>query len=339
VYYAHQAGRLGLGVGEFMQAGVRSSYYSHLADVTRRTAILDVAWLGGTLRTLLIFTFAYIAARLAAAGHRRAVVVGVPAAAIGSWLLPWIGAGESSFAVGAFADTSSATAWALTCLALAAAVRAPAGAVPSRGELARLALVAVFPLAAWMAFATYELRFLAPAWPGLLALLAVCATPAVAGLAQTRLLALAPVVGVVVAVSFNVYNLDGLHRSGWDQWRRTPPARRFDAHTTRAIVLPALAHALETVGPLMSAQDKLFTPEGAFSFFYPGRVDQAYPTTCEQLDGYRALVLTTDEGSRAYMRDFLHVSGDPAHWASCARPRLRQLTDGTDGYAVFSIAG
>ena len=61
-------------------------------------------------------------------------------------------------------------------------------------------------------------------------------------------------------------------------------------------------------------------------------------TSCSQLDGYRAFVLTTDEGSRAYMRDFLHVSGDPSYWASCKRPRLRQLTDGADGYAVFRIA-
>ena len=339
VYYVHQAGLLGLGVSAFLQSGVRSAYYSHLADVTRRSAILDAAWFGSALRTLLIFTFVYVVLRVVGVGHVRAAFAGVPAAAIGAWLLPWIGARESHPAVGAFTSASSAIAWALTCGVLIAAVRAPPDSIPSRRELAMLALVAVGPVVAWMAYATYELRFLAPAWPGLLALTAVSATPAVAALAVRPALALAPIVGLVVAVSFNVYNVDGLHRSGWDQWRRTPAAKRFDVDTTRAIVLPALAHALGKLRTFVGPSDKLFTPEGAFSFFYPGRVDQAYPTACSQLAGYRAFVLTTDQGSRAYMQDFLHVSGDPSHWAGCEGPRLRQLTDGADGYAVFSVAG
>jgi hypothetical protein len=39
------------------------------------------------------------------------------------------------------------------------------------------------------------------------------------------------------------------------------------------------------------------------------------------------------------MERFLHVSGDPAWWAKCSDPALVQLTDGSDGYAVFRVEG
>ena len=51
----------------------------------------------------------------------------------------------------------------------------------------------------------------------------------------------------------------------------------------------------------------------------------------------RIAVLTTDEGTKSYMRDFLHVSPEPSFWASCAQPHLTQLTDGSKGYAVFRV--
>ena len=81
----------------------------------------------------------------------------------------------------------------------------------------------------------------------------------------------------------------------------------------------------------------LLSPEGAFRFFYPGRVEQAYPNSCADLHRFAVFVLTTDQGSRDYMERFLHVSSDPAYWASCAQPHLRQLTDGSEGYAVYDI--
>jgi hypothetical protein len=48
-------------------------------------------------------------------------------------------------------------------------------------------------------------------------------------------------------------------------------------------------------------------------------------------------VLATDEGSKRYMQDFLHVSGEPSFWAACSSPHLTQLSDGSEGYAVFRV--
>jgi hypothetical protein len=167
--------------------------------------------------------------------------------------------------------------------------------------------------------------------------MAVCAAPAVAALARVPVLALAPIAALIAAVSLNVYNLDGLGRSGWDQWRRTQSAHRFDYDQTRAIVLPDLSKVLVVVRPLMRPHDRLFSPEGAFRFFFPGRVEQSWPTSCGELQGFRVLVLSIDQGSRSYMQDFLHVSGDPSYWAACKQPQLRLLPSGAQGYAAFAI--
>ena len=99
----------------------------------------------------------------------------------------------------------------------------------------------------------------------------------------------------------------------------------------------AFSRALVVVRREMRPGDELVSPEGAFRFFYPGHVEQAYPNSCEYLHRFRVLVLTTDQGSKRYMEDFLHVSGEPSFWAHCGAPHLTQLTDGSEGYAVFRI--
>jgi hypothetical protein len=91
------------------------------------------------------------------------------------------------------------------------------------------------------------------------------------------------------------------------------------------------------VQPQMRAHDLLISPEGAFRFFYPGRVEQSFPNGCAGLSRFRVFVLLTDEGSKRYMQDFLHISPEPSFWAACKAPRLTQLTDGSEGYAVFRI--
>ena len=263
----------------------------------------------------------------------------VPGVVFLSWLLPWVANRESHVTVGALANPTSVVAWLLTCAVLAAALLAPPTAVPDRRELAQFALWMLGPLVAWMTFATYDERLLSAAWPGLLGLMAVCAVPGIAALTRVRyrFVALVPVAALVLVVALNIYNIDGLQRSGWDQWRRTAAARQFDVDTTRRIVLPALSRALDVVRPQMGPTDRLLSPEGAFAFYFPGRVEQTFPIACDNLSRFRVFVLATDEGSKRYMEDFLHVSGEPSFWAACATPHLTQLSDGSEGYAVFRV--
>ena len=146
-----------------------------------------------------------------------------------------------------------------------------------------------------------------------------------------------PFVLFAIVVAENVYNLDGLQKSGWSEVRRTPASDWLDKPTMRAIVMPAFSRALEVVRPQMRRGDLLVSPEGAFRFFFPGHVEQSYPNSCDFLHRFRVFVLTTDEGSKRYMEQFLHVSGEPSYWAACKQPHLKQLTDGSEGYAVFRV--
>src|SRR5207245_3400450 len=142
-------------------------------------------------------------------------------------------------------------------------------------------------------------------------LVALSALPAAKALADRGALALAvPFALFAIVVAENVYNLDGLQKSGWSEVRRTPSADWFDRPTMRAIVMPAFSRALEVVRRQMRPGDLLMSPEGAFRFFFPGRVEQSYPNNCNDLHRFRVFVLTTDEGSKRYMEQFLHVRSE-----------------------------
>jgi len=167
-------------------------------------------------------------------------------------------------------------------------------------------------------------------------LIVLAALPAATAFARRgALVAAVPVALFAVVVAENAYNLDGLGRSGWSELRRT--SDWLDRDQTRAIFLPAFSRALVVVRGQMRPGDDMVSPEGAFRFFFPGHVEQSYPNACEFLHRFRVFVLTTDEGTQHYMRDFLHVSPDPSFWAACKQPQLTQLTSGSQGYAVFRI--
>jgi 4-amino-4-deoxy-L-arabinose transferase-like glycosyltransferase len=322
----------------FLQAGVNTDYYRTLADEARRYALLDGNWFGDGLRVPAFFALLYAVLRLAGMRHRLAVLLGAPLALFASWLGPWVAAHESDVTVGALHSVGAAAAALGTTAFLLLGLAARQDAVVSRAELARLGVWAIPTCVAWAVYGAYDFRLLAPAWPPLLALVVVGALPAAAVLARLGPVALAiPLVFFAVVVAENFYNLDGLQKSGWSEVRRTPVGDWSDESTMRAIVMPAFSRALDAVRPQMHGDDLLISPEGAFRFFFPGHVEQSYPNNCNDLHRFRVFVLTTDEGSKRYMEEFLHVSGEPSFWAACKQPHLEQLTDGSEGYAVFRV--
>ena len=328
--YVHQ------GLRKFLQSGVNTDYYRALADEARRYAIFDGNWFGDGLRVAAFFALLYAVLRLTGLGHRVGVLVGVPGALVASWLGPWFAAHEDRVAVGALHSPGAAAAAFGTACFLALGLLGDRVSIPSRGELARLAVWALPTAAAWAVYGAYDERLLAPAWPPLLALVVLSALPAVSALARRGPLAVAlPFALFAVVVASNVYNIDGLRKSGWDQLRRTDDWLARDQ--TRAIVMPAFSRALVIVRQQMRPGDSMLSPEGAFRFFYPGHVEQSFPNTCGDLRNSRVFVLTTDAGSKRYMEDFLHVSGDASFWAACQSPHLMQLSDGSEGYAVFRV--
>ena len=336
VYDLTQANYVHEGLRTFLQSGVNTDYYRTLADEARRYAVFDGNWFGDGLRVAAFFALFYAVLRLAGVRHRLAVSVGVPGALLASWLGPWFAAHQDRVAVGALHSPGAAAAAFGMAAFLAFGLLPDRAAIPARGELARFVVWALPCAVAWAVYGAYDARLLAPAWPPLLALVVLAALPAASAFARRGPLVLAlPFALFAVVVASNFYNLDGLHKSGWDQLRRTDDLLNRDQ--TRAIVLPALSRALIVVRHEMRPGDSMMSPEGAFRFFYPGHVSQSFPNSCENLRPFRVFVLTTDEGSKRYMEDFLHVSGEPSFWAACASPHLTQLSDGSEGYAVFRV--
>lgn len=335
VYDAVQAHDAGQGLRTFLQAGVNSAYYRALADESRRYALLDGAWFGDGLRVAAFFAIVYTVLRLAGLRHRLGVAVGVPTALLLGWLGPWLAAHRSDGTVGALHSTGAALAALGTALLLCAGMFGFRDAVAERRELLQLAVWAIPTTFAWLLYGAYDFRLLAPAWPPLLMLIVLAALPAATAFARRgALVAAVPAALFAIVVAENAYNLDGLGKSGWSELRRTS---WHDRDQTRAIVLPAFSRALVVVRREMRPGDDMVSPEGAFRFFYPGHVEQSYPNTCGFLHRFRVFVLLTDEGSKRYMRDFLHVSPEPSFWAACKQPHLTQLTSGSEGYAVFRI--
>jgi len=335
-YDLSQARAVHQGLHTFLQAGVNTDYYRTLADEARRYALLDGNWFGDGLRVAAFFALVYTCLRVGGLRHRLSVLVSLPVAVVASWLGPWLAADQDRVTVGALHSPGAAAAAAGTAAFLGIGALSYNDAVASRGELARFAVWALPTAAAWALYGAYDFRLLAPAWPPLLALVVLAALPAASVLARRGVLVLAvPFALMAVVIAGNVYNIDGLRKSGWDQLRRTDD--RLDRDATRAIVLPALSRALVVVRREMKPDDLLISPEGAFRFYFPGHVEQSFPRRCEDLQRFRVFVLLTDEGSKRYMEDFLHVSAEPSYWASCSAPRLTQLTDGSEGYAVFRV--
>jgi hypothetical protein len=104
---------------------------------------------------------------------------------------------------------------------------------------------------------------------------------------------------------------------------------------TTNLVLPAIQETLAVVEPRL-AGGRLVSQDPRFAFFLPGVVDTRTPLHCEDLRGARLFVLlTADESERAAQE----VGGlaTPEEWSRCTSPKVRQLSDGSNGYAVFAV--
>jgi 4-amino-4-deoxy-L-arabinose transferase-like glycosyltransferase len=330
-YHAIQARYLGLGLREFLTSG-STGYYAQLAADSRADALLGFAWLGAELRPVVLFAVAYALLRTAGADHVGSVLVAAPAALVLTL------AGGELFADGPPALDSLWRAVALFVVvgALALAAFAPAAVVPGRLWLARLLVFGLPVLAVWGWYGAYETRLSSAAWPALIALCGLVTAASAAGAVQVHPALVVAPVGVLVALALSNWNeVDRLDEAHWSQLRLLGTAV-FDHDRTRPIVLPALTETLALMEPEMDADDRLYTADGRFRFFLPARTTQGYPQTCGDLRGYRSFVLLTDEGTQAYMRT-IGVPAEPEYWAACKSPKLVQLSDGSEGYALFRV--
>ena len=327
------AHRFGTSLSVFLREGT-GGIWAQLAAATRTDAVLRADVLGSGLRLPLTFALFYSGLRLVRLRHRPATLLALGAG------LAWCIAGPLAAGVpnGAFSRPEDGFTLVGFALVLAAAALLSEHDAPKRSTLALALGLGLPTLVAWVDSATYTERLAAPAWPGLALLLGCVLGAGIRGLARAgTAFALAPLLVVAMAVWMSLASLDGLHGAMWVEYRSLGVGGLGDSARTMHVVLPALQSTLATVESQIGA-GRVVTGDPMFPYFLPGRVDTSTPGRCSDVKGETVFVLLTGNESITEARQAGRLA-TPEQWSACRSPKLRQLSDGTNGYAVFAVGG
>ena len=332
-YEEWMAGRFGTGLVTYLRVGT-TGIWAQFAAQTRGDALLRMNLLGTALRLPLTFGLLYALLRLPGVRHRLAV----PLALAGA--LAWSIAGPIAAGVphGAFAHPEDSFTLVGFALVLAAGAGVDDRHAPTRRTLLVLLALALPPLAAWADAGTYADRLASAAWPGVAMLTGCVVATGVRGarrLGPTA--ALAPLAIVAMAVWMSLAGLDGLHGSMWTEYRSLGWSGLGDRQRTMHVVLPTIEDSL-ALAETRLGNGRLIAGDPTFAWFLPpGRVASTTPEHCRDVAGFRIFVLSTSNEAEQEARDAGGLA-TPADWAACRSPRLTQLSDGGNGYAVFAVS-
>jgi hypothetical protein len=317
----------------FLRLGT-TGFWAGLADTTRPDAVLRADVLGAAVRLPVLFALVYALGRLPRIQHRLAAAAAVVVAFVWSVVGP-LAAGVHN---GAFATAQLGFVFIGFAFVLLAVVFVSPTDVPPLRAISLAAALGIPPLAAWVASATYADRLAATAWPGLAVLIALPLAAGVRALARAGpSLALVPAVVLVLAMWTSLSGLDGLHGSMWTEYRSLGWSGLGTDTRTMHVVLPALESTIATAEAQLG-DGRLVTGDPMVPWFLPGRVDSATPGRCADLRGERVFILLTGDESTTQAQEAGRLA-TTEQWAACTSPRVHQLTDGTNGYAVFAVAG
>jgi hypothetical protein len=336
VYDLVMALRFHQGLYTYLGGGTVGGFYAQLAAHARWHAVLRADLLGPALTLPLTFGVAYALVRLASVRHRIASLVALAVA------LAWTFGGPFLAHVpdGPFASSDQGFA-AIGFACIAAAIPfLPDEEAPSRRTLGLAAALGMPPLFTWVWGAPYADRLASAAWPGLVLLIALVLATGIRALGRLGPSSmLAPVPVIAVALWMSLAGFDGLHGSAWTTYRSLGWRGVWDKSRTLHLVMPSTQSSLATATPILGRSGRLITEDPSFQYFLPtGRVTTATPHHCMDVAGYRVFILlTADEAEAAANQQ--HALATPDQWADCATPKLRQLSDGSNGFAVFAVSG
>jgi hypothetical protein len=94
---------------------------------------------------------------------------------------------------------------------------------------------------------------------------------------------------------------------------------------------------LDVVGPELGSEGRVYSSDGRFGFFFPGRNTSKFPQRCEDLQGHRIFVLLTDPRSRALQARATATPADPSFWTSCTTPAVTEVAR-VSSYVILRIA-
>ena len=325
------AAHLHMGLLAFLRAGTNGTT-ERLSDAVRGDTLLRLDFLGPDLSLPLAVALVYAVGRSLRLAHRpaawSAVLIGVPYAVIGPFV-----SGQPN---GPFTDPYASFAFVGFAILLSVMPFAPSDVEPGHPRITQLLRLARPPTIVWLAFGVYEYRLEAPAWPALAALIGVCLYCSVRTAHRLfGIASLAPIPVLAVALWASLVSFDGFHEPLWAELRALGASGIRNEGQTTNIVLPAVSDAVTALKPQIGADGRVVTSDPHFLFWFK-HTTIAYPTSCAALDNADGFILSTSDESQQYLRS-IGVAPEPAAWAACRSPRLRELTDGSNGLAAFRV--
>jgi hypothetical protein len=328
-----QAHRLDETLSAFLRAG-NSDFYLRQGRAARADAVLGAAWLGEGVRLLLLFGVLYALARAVGLGARVALAAAGPVAILWSIVGPAVADGAAPYPF-------SHPGLGLIAYVLLAASLLSAPWLAVDDQLGRRAYGALLVWAApgviaWLAYRADAQRFLSPAWPPLVLLLAAALAVVVLTLMRFKpWAALVPVAAIVLVVLGNVVAIDGLGRSGWRGLLELGPDGWSGASIENYAYGPFF-YELNAARATVDSRDRLVSNDGRLTYFFPGRVQFDYPRTCDGLRNARYFsYLSSGESAEIARQNGSSI--DPLAWLQCSRPRLHLISGQAGVYEAFAV--
>jgi hypothetical protein len=148
--------------------------------------------------------------------------------------------------------------------------------------------------------------------------------------------ALAPAVALALVALANLPSVDGLGREGWRELFELGPSRWTSRAERENFAYGPLSYELSAARTNVGEDDRIVSSNGRLTYFFPGQVELAYPTSCGALDGARFFSFHSSGESR----EFAAIEGqttDPLAWLQCTRPPLTLVAEHEGIYAAFVV--
>ena len=333
-YHGIMAARFHLGLLQYLHTGT-DGLWAQRAAAARWDAFLRLDVFGAGLRLPLAFAIVYGLVRAAGVSHGLTSRIAIPVALIWGIAGPFTAGAQA----GPFSSAEATLTFVGFAVLLVAVAFADENTAPTRTRVTALTLLGLPPLLVWLYMTPYADRLAATAWPGLAALVAICLVPGIRVLGQLGFTAaLAPLPILLVALWMSLAGLDGFHGTMWREYRSLGRDGVWNESRTMNIVLPSAQSTVSLATPLMEGGGSTSVSDPRFQFFLSGRVVTTTALHCADVSGFAVFVLLTSDESKQLARAAGGLS-EPAEWAACRSPRLKQLSDGANGFAVFAVPG
>jgi hypothetical protein len=333
-YAAYQARRIDDGIVDFLTAG-NDEFWQERGAAARWDAIGRAEWFGAGLRLAVLYGLAYATARVA--GARPRLALGAAGAVAIGWSIvgPLVADRETPYPFDGSAP--GIVAWLVLAAAMVAGPFVADADPVSRRTYAAL-LVWLAPMAfVWAAQRADETRHLAPAWTPLALITAAALGALTLALARLRpAAALAPAAAVAVVALANLPSVDGLGREGWNDLLDLGPSGWSDRAERENFAYGPFSYELNVARENVGPDDRIVSSNGRLTYFFPGRVEVAYPTNCGALERARFFSYLTSGESL----EFAQIAGQPTNpiaWLQCAQPPLTLVSEQEGVYAAFVV--